>query len=138
MLIDAEIGEMNISFLEIFQFGSVLISSESSESFLEHVNFKRIVASHEHVDSEVVLIIVDEMRVINVLRNLIIFLILYLCILVNHSYAPPARGIRRFQNPKLIFIGTFTNYFETIEIAWKQIGGRTKVVGVWMASSHFV
>lgn len=46
MFIDTEIGQMDESFGDIFGLGRILVSSKSSQPFLEHVNSEGVIARH--------------------------------------------------------------------------------------------
>ena len=69
MFIDTEVGEMDESFADIFAFDVILVCSKSSESFLEHVDSKWIIASYHNVDPQVILVVVYQVRIGNILGN---------------------------------------------------------------------
>lgn len=69
MLIDAEIGEVDEPFADILGLDVVLIGGEAGESLLKHVDLEGIVAGDEDVDAEIVLEVIDEVRVADVLGH---------------------------------------------------------------------
>ena len=71
--VNTKIGEMDESFSNIFGFNIVLVCGKSSQTFLEHVDSERIIASYNNVDPQVIFEVVDEMRVSDVLRDQGIF-----------------------------------------------------------------
>ena len=50
---------MNEPFRNVFAFDVVLVCRESSQSFLEHVDAQRVIASYDNVDSKIVLEVID-------------------------------------------------------------------------------
>ena len=69
VLINTEIGKMHVSLFDILDFGIVLMSCKSGQPFVEHINSQRIVTGDKNVNSQIVLEPIDEMRVMNVLRD---------------------------------------------------------------------
>jgi len=63
---------MNESFLQIFCV--IFYSGKSAKSILIHVNSQRVIASDKDVNSHVIFIAVDQMRVGDVFRNYEAFL----------------------------------------------------------------
>jgi hypothetical protein len=99
VLVHAEISQMNESFADILDFSSVLVSSESSQSFLEHVNTQGIVTSNYDINSQVIFEIVYQVWICDILRYQRVFFIFYFCIFCNHFYASPASLISRLHYP---------------------------------------
>ena len=50
---------MNEPFSDILALDIVLVCGESSQTFLEHINAKGIIASYHNVDPQIVLEVVD-------------------------------------------------------------------------------
>jgi len=67
MFVDTEVGQMNISFANILGFNIVLICSESCQPILKHIYPQRIIAGHQDINSQIVLEVVNQMRITNVL-----------------------------------------------------------------------
>jgi hypothetical protein len=128
MLIDTEIGKMHVSLFDILHFGIVLMGSKPGESFVEHVNSQRIVTGDKNINSQIILEPIDEMRVMNVLRDKCIFFIFDFGLFVDHLDTPATGLIGRFHNPESSFLGVLSDHFETVEICRKEIGDRYKVV----------
>ena len=61
--IDAEVSEMNEPFANIFGLDIILVCCESSKSLFEHIYSKWVIAGHYHIYSQVVLVVVYQMRV---------------------------------------------------------------------------
>ena len=77
VLIHAKISQMNKPFPHIFILHIILIGRKSSQPLLEHIDSQGIIASYNNVDPQIILEVVDQMRVVHVLRHQDIFFILY-------------------------------------------------------------
>lgn len=69
VLIDAKIGEVDEPLTDILGLDVVLIGGEAGESLLEHVDLEGIIAGDEDVYAEIVLEVIDEVRVADVLGH---------------------------------------------------------------------
>lgn len=99
MFIDTKISQMNKSLRYIFNFGSILVGSKPSEPILEHINPQRIITSNENIDPQIVLKIINKMRIGNILRNQYIFLIANGALFIDHLDATPTGLVCRFHDP---------------------------------------
>lgn len=69
MLIDAEVGEVDEALADVLGLDVVFVGGEAGESLLEHVDPQRVIAGDEDVDAQVVLEVVDQVRVADVLGD---------------------------------------------------------------------
>lgn len=79
---------MNESFRNVFHFGGVLISCKPRESLLKHVYSERVITCHEHINSKIILKIVDEMGICNIFGNKNVLFAFNGTVLVYHFNAP--------------------------------------------------
>lgn len=125
---------MNEPFPHIFGLDVVLISSEASQAFFEHVDPQGIVASDDDVYSKVVLEVVYEMRVEDVLRHQHVLLVPYFSIFRHHFYASSACLISRLHYPQFALISCLPCHFEPIIISREEICIWHKIISLRVTS----
>ena len=108
VLVDTEVCEVDVSFLDVLELGGVLVGRKSGEALVEDKDLQRVVAGDQDVYSQIILIVVNEMGVGNILGSLVVFTVFDLGVLGDHFYASPAGGVRGLQNPKLVFLGVLS------------------------------
>ncbi len=138
MLVDTEVGQVHVSLLYVLYLGVVLVRGEPRESFVQHVNPQWVVACDQHVDPEVVLEPVDEMGIVNVLRNQRVLLALDLALLVDHLDSPPTCLVRRLHNPQPSFLGVFPDHLEPFKVGRENVCNWDEVVVLWETASLLV
>lgn len=138
MFIDTKVGQVNKPLADVLLLAGVLIGGESHQPIFEQVYSQRVIAGHYHVDPQVVLQIVDQVRIIDVLRYQILLSVTHFGGLGYHSDSATTRSSSRFHYPQVILIGVLSCHFEPVEVARQQVGHRNKIVGLGMHSLNFV
>lgn len=67
MFIDTEVGQVNEPFADVFVLAGVLVSGKPDQPIFEQIDSQRVIAGDDHIDPQVVLQIVDQVRIIDVL-----------------------------------------------------------------------
>ena len=83
-LVDRVISQMDVSLLKHFGIVCVLLGGKPHQAFLVEENFEWLKAGDNHIDSEVILKAIDQMRVGDVLADNISWLLIYLGFRSNH------------------------------------------------------
>ena len=69
MLVHAKVCQVHVSSLDVSGLAGVLVGREPHKPILEQINPQGVVAGDEHIDPEIVLQVIDEVRIGDVLRN---------------------------------------------------------------------
>lgn len=96
MLIDTEVGEVDVSFLDVLELGGVLVCCKPGEALIEDKNLERVVAGDQDIDSQIVFIVVYEVGVGDVLGGLVVFSVLNFSVFGDHSDASSTGGVGGF------------------------------------------
>jgi hypothetical protein len=83
--IDGIICEMNKSFFQHFGIIGIFLCCESNQTLIKQENFQRFKAGYHNIDSEIILVAVDQMRIRNILADNIIFFVIDLSFRANDS-----------------------------------------------------
>lgn len=128
VFVDTEISEVHVSFFDVFDFGVVLVGGEPGQAFPEHVDSQGVVAGDQHVDPEIVFEPIDEMGVVDVLRDEGVFFVFDFGLLVDHFDTPSAGLVGGFHDPESRFLGVFPDHFEPVKVGRKQVCDGNKVI----------
>lgn len=128
MFVDAKVGEVHVSFFDVFDFGVILVSGKSCKSFVKHIDFERVITSYQDVDSKIILKPVDKMRVMNIFGDKCILFAFYFRLLIDHLNTPPTCLVRGFHNPESSFLSIFPYHLESIKVSWKQVSDRHEII----------
>ena len=107
---------MDETFADIFGLGIVLVCGKSSQTFLKHVDPKRIIAGDYHIDPQIIFEVVYQMRVTDVLGNEIVFFVADLGVFSDHLDTTSASLVCGFHDPEFTFVGCFACHLETVEV----------------------
>lgn len=138
VLVDAEVGQVHVAFLDVLGFGVVLVRGESGQALVQHVDPQGVVAGDQDVDPQVVLETVYQVRVVDVLGDEHVLLVLDLGLLVDHLDATAARLVGGFHDPESTFLGIFAYHLEPIKIRRKQVRDRHEVILLREATSLLI
>ena len=129
---------MNEPFAHIFGLYIVLVCGKSSQTFLEHVDSERVIASYNNVDPQVIFEVVDEMRVGDVLRDQGIFSIPHIWIFSHHFYSSSTGLIGWLHDPEFVLFSSLSDHFKPFIVGWEDESAGYKIIGFRMTSPLFI
>lgn len=138
MFVDAKVGQVNEPFAYVFGLGVVLVGGKSSKSLFKHIYAQRVIASHHNVNPQIVLKIINQMRIAYILRHQVVLLVANLSVFSHHLYATPASLVCRLHYPEFAFLGCLAGHLKTVKVRREKVSVRNKVVGLRTTSSLFI
>ena len=92
---------MDVLFLELARISRVLLGSEAHQAIVIHIDTQRVEARHQHVDPQIVLQSVDQMRVGYILTGEHAFFLRDAGLAVDNLDTASTACCNRFQDPEL-------------------------------------
>ena len=102
LLVDGVVGQVHVLVVLVY-FLSVGFTCETGEAFLEDVNFHGFVAGHQHVDTQIELVAVDQQRVGDVLADDTRLVHVHIVDVIDEVDTAALARIGRLHNPDILF-----------------------------------
>ena len=110
---------------------TVRLRRKSRKALFKYVNFQRLVASNQDIDSQIKLVAVDKQGICDIPRNNRHFIHIQLIQVLNNRNTSALRRISRLHNPRVTFWFSLLDFLEggmeVVELIRQDVGIRGEV-----------
>lgn len=131
---------MDVLLINRFYVIRVFLSREPDKTLFEHVNFQRVETRYQTVDPQIKLEPVDQVRIRQVLRYDVAWLLFYFLLLRDYFYSFPATESGRLHNIHVFVVVNFAICGERPVVIREHVSLRAEVELCWELTlqSHYV